>query len=125
MAAAGEAAEGGAGQWQWKSRQSAETTRSSRAATATTTVPRCSSATITISKWHCADTSTASLIGSAATGEKSAEASSLSAAHPCSAAAAACDADPVPAARGWRTSSRTRERANVHERAAGGNAWEE
>ena len=124
MAAAGQAAEGGAGQWQWKSRQSAETIGSSRAAT-TTTVPGCSSATITISKWHCADTSAASLTGSAATSEKSAEASSLSAAHPRSAAAAACDADPVPAARGWRTSSRTRERANVHECAAGGNAWEE
>ena len=91
----------------WESSQSAKTSRGPR----TATVPEC----CTASKLHCFDTAATSLVGSTAASEESAEAAALPAAHPCPAAAAACNVDPIPAACGGGTSPGAIGRADLHE----------
>ena len=101
--AAGEAEDHAGEHW-----QSSQSTETSSRGPGTATVPECwtaAAAAAASSKWDYFDASAASLVGAAAACEESAEAAALPAAHPCSATAAACNADPVPAACGGGESS--------------------
>ena len=100
MAAAGEAEADAGEHW-----QSSQSTKPSWCPAGTATVPECCASAAGSSKCQYFDSAAASLVGAAATSEEPAEAAALPAAHPRSAAAAACHVDPVPAACGWGTSS--------------------
>ena len=117
MAATGEAEDDAGEHW-----QSSQSTKRNPAAAGTATVPKCWTSAATSSKRDYFDSAAASLVGAAAACEEPAEAAALPAAHPRSAAAAACNVDPVPATCGWgENSGEIGGRANLHECPGRGN----